>query len=168
MMALSIVVIASLVGAGGLGDVVLKSLRQLKVGEALEGGLAIVAMAILLDRLSAAISRISYSSVERHQGFRLLPAGWAKYWLGTRDRGRLGRYVSSLRPVSAAGWRARSVTLFAPRCASMVICLASLLAGRSAGRHLLCPRVDGLSQELGPVVGQARRRRRQVGAGESV
>ncbi len=79
MMALSIVVIASLVGAGGLGDVVLKSLRQLKVGEALEGGMAIVAMAILLDRLSAAISRISYSSVERHQGFRLLPASWAKY-----------------------------------------------------------------------------------------
>jgi len=79
MMALSIVVIASLVGAGGLGDVVLKSLRQLKVGEALEGGLAIVALAILLDRLSAAISRINYSSVERHQGFRLLPEGWTKY-----------------------------------------------------------------------------------------
>ncbi len=79
MMALSIVVIASLVGAGGLGDVVLKSLRQLKVGEALEGGLAIVALAILLDRLSAAISRISYSSVARHQGFRLLPEGWSHY-----------------------------------------------------------------------------------------
>jgi glycine betaine/proline transport system permease protein len=88
MMALSIVVIASLVGAGGLGDVVLKSLRQLKVGEALEGGLAIVAMAILLDRLSAAISRISYSSVERHQGFRVLPPVWAKYtWAQTIETG---------------------------------------------------------------------------------
>jgi glycine betaine/proline transport system permease protein len=79
MMALSIVVIASLVGAGGLGDVVLKSLRQLKVGEALEGGLAIVALAILLDRLSAAISRIHYTSVERFQGFRLLPASWGRH-----------------------------------------------------------------------------------------
>jgi glycine betaine/proline transport system permease protein len=79
MMALSIVVIASLVGAGGLGDVVLRSLRQLKVGEALEGGLAIVALAILLDRLSAAVSRIDYSSVERFQGFRLLPASWAAF-----------------------------------------------------------------------------------------
>lgn len=57
MMALSIVVIAALVGAGGLGTVVLKSLRQLKVGEALEGGLAIVALAILLDRLTAAVRR---------------------------------------------------------------------------------------------------------------
>jgi glycine betaine/proline transport system permease protein len=88
MMALSIVVIASLVGAGGLGDVVLKSLRQLKVGEALEGGLAIVAMAILLDRLSAAISRINYSSVARHQDFRLLPASWARYsWAHTVESG---------------------------------------------------------------------------------
>ena len=79
MMALSIVVIASLVGAGGLGDVVLRSLRQLKVGEALEGGLAIVALAILLDRLSAAVSRIHYTSVERFQGFRLLPDSWGRF-----------------------------------------------------------------------------------------
>lgn len=79
MMALSIVVIAALVGAGGLGDVVLKSLRQLKVGQALEGGLAIVFLAILLDRLSAAISRINYVSVRHHQDFRLLPNAWARY-----------------------------------------------------------------------------------------
>ena len=98
MMALSIVVIASLVGAGGLGDVVLKSLRQLKVGEALEGGLAIVAMAILLDRLSAAISRISYSSVERHQGFRLLPQGWAHYaWARAIEGGIAALYRACAR-----------------------------------------------------------------------
>lgn len=78
MMALSIVIIASLVGAGGLGDVVLKSLRQLKVGQALEGGLAIVFLAILLDRLSDAISQIHYSSVKRYQGFHLLPDSWGK------------------------------------------------------------------------------------------
>ena len=57
MMALSIVVIAALIGAGGLGDVVLKSLRRLRVGTALEAGLAIVLMAILLDRLSAALAQ---------------------------------------------------------------------------------------------------------------
>jgi glycine betaine/proline transport system permease protein len=103
MMALSIVVIASLVGAGGLGDVVLKSLRQLKVGEALEGGLAIVALAILLDRLSGAISRINYSSVARHQGFRLLPDSCAKYgWARTLEAGigaiyhACGRFSRSL------------------------------------------------------------------------
>ncbi len=73
MMALSIVVIAALIGGGGLGDVVLKSLRRLQVGAALEGGLAIVFMAVLLDRLSFAFSQIEHVSVEQYQGFRLLP-----------------------------------------------------------------------------------------------
>ncbi|GAB4579193.1 MAG: hypothetical protein Fur0022_19310 [Anaerolineales bacterium] len=71
MMALSIVVIAALIGGGGLGDVVLKSLRQLRVGAALEAGLAIVFMAILLDRLSAALSRIEYHQNPKFKGFRL-------------------------------------------------------------------------------------------------
>ena len=52
MMALSIVVIAALIGAGGLGQVVLESLRRLFVGRALEAGLAIVVLAIIMDRLT--------------------------------------------------------------------------------------------------------------------
>ncbi|MCO5212233.1 MAG: ABC transporter permease subunit [Caldilinea sp.] len=79
MMALSIVIIAALVGAGGLGDVVIKSLRRLNVGVALEAGLAIVLLAILLDRLSQAIGQIDYASQARYQEFRLLPARWQKY-----------------------------------------------------------------------------------------
>ncbi|KAA3656709.1 MAG: ABC transporter permease subunit [Chloroflexi bacterium] len=71
MMALSIVVIAALIGAGGLGDVVLKSLRRLRVGSALEAGLAIVLMAILLDRMTAALSQIERHSEPQFQGFRL-------------------------------------------------------------------------------------------------
>lgn len=71
MMALSIVVIAALIGAGGLGEVVLKALRRLRVGSALEAGLAIVFMAILLDRLSAAVAQIERHSVEQFRGFRL-------------------------------------------------------------------------------------------------
>jgi len=104
MMALSIVIIAALVGAGGLGDVVIKSLRRLNVGVALEAGLAIVLMAILLDRLSQAIGRIDYASQARHQGFRLLPArwqqyGWANHLESAIDRvyqlgGALGRRLS--------------------------------------------------------------------------
>ena len=84
MMALSIVIIAALVGAGGLGDVVIKSLRRLNVGVALEAGLAIVLMAILLDRLSQAIGQIDYASQARHQGFRLLPAHWQQYGWANR------------------------------------------------------------------------------------
>jgi glycine betaine/proline transport system permease protein len=71
MMALSIVIIAALIGSGGLGDSVLKALRRLQVGKALEAGLAIVFMAILLDRLSAAFTQIEHRSQSRFQGFRL-------------------------------------------------------------------------------------------------
>jgi glycine betaine/proline transport system permease protein len=56
MMALGIVVIAALIGAGGLGREVLVSLQRLQVGAALEAGLAIVFLAILLDRLSQALA----------------------------------------------------------------------------------------------------------------
>ncbi len=71
MMALSIVVIAALIGAGGLGDVVLKSLRRLRVGNALEAGLAIVFMAVLLDRLSEAMSRMERHSMPQFSGYKL-------------------------------------------------------------------------------------------------
>ena len=71
MMALSIVVIAALIGAGGLGDVVLKALRRLQVGHALEAGLAIVFMAILLDRLSEAMSRLERHSLPQFSGYKL-------------------------------------------------------------------------------------------------
>jgi glycine betaine/proline transport system permease protein len=52
MMALGIVVIAALIGAGGLGREVLVALQRLQVGQGLEAGLAIVVMAVILDRLS--------------------------------------------------------------------------------------------------------------------
>lgn len=52
MLSLSMVVIASMIGAGGLGSVVLTGVTSLKVGLALEGGLAVVVIAIILDRLT--------------------------------------------------------------------------------------------------------------------
>jgi glycine betaine/proline transport system permease protein len=57
MMALGMVVIAAIVGAPGLGREVLDGLKQLDVGEALNGGIAIVVMAIVLDRVTTAWSR---------------------------------------------------------------------------------------------------------------
>jgi len=57
MMALGIVVIAALIGAGGLGQEVLAGLQRLRVGQALEAGLAIVVMAIIFDRISDGFSR---------------------------------------------------------------------------------------------------------------
>jgi glycine betaine/proline transport system permease protein len=54
MMALAMVVVASMVGTRGLGDEVLLGLQQQNVGRALEAGLAIVLLAIVLDRMTQA------------------------------------------------------------------------------------------------------------------
>ncbi len=67
MMALGMVVIAALIGAGGLGREVLTGLQRLRVGQAFEAGLAIVILAVLLDRLSFALVRSSRSEQWRWQ-----------------------------------------------------------------------------------------------------
>lgn len=51
MMALAMVVIASMIGARGLGEQVLISIGRIDVGRGLEAGLSIVALAIVIDRL---------------------------------------------------------------------------------------------------------------------
>ncbi len=52
MMSLNMVIIASMIGAGGLGFDVLTSLKRLRIGDGVEAGLAITLLAIALDRLS--------------------------------------------------------------------------------------------------------------------
>lgn len=52
MLSLNAVIIASLIGAGGLGFDVLQALRSLKIGAGLEAGMAIVLLAVMLDRTS--------------------------------------------------------------------------------------------------------------------
>ena len=57
MLSLNMVIIASMIGAGGLGYDVLTALRRLDFGAGLEAGVAIVALAVLLDRTSQAFAR---------------------------------------------------------------------------------------------------------------
>ncbi|XKH52663.1 proline/glycine betaine ABC transporter permease [Citricoccus nitrophenolicus] len=57
MMSLSMVVIAGMVGAGGLGAVVLRGISQLDIGTGFEGGIAVVFVAIFLDRFTGAFPR---------------------------------------------------------------------------------------------------------------
>jgi glycine betaine/proline transport system permease protein len=54
MQCLAMVVIAALIGAQGLGDDLLKALNGLRIGKALELGICIVLIAIVMDRLSLA------------------------------------------------------------------------------------------------------------------
>lgn len=76
MLALNMVIIASMIGAGGLGYDVLLALRALKVGEAMEAGLAIVALAIALDRLSQAIAHKQAKGNTHPQAG---PSSWQRY-----------------------------------------------------------------------------------------
>lgn len=55
MLALSMTVIAALIGAGGLGLIVFTGLGRLDVGAATEGGVGIVLLAIILDRITQAL-----------------------------------------------------------------------------------------------------------------
>ena len=57
MMALSMVVVAAMIGARGLGEQVLLGIQRLDTGRALVAGLGIVVLAILLDRLTQATVR---------------------------------------------------------------------------------------------------------------
>ena len=57
MLSLNMVIIASMIGAGGLGYDVLTALRRLDIGAGVESGLAIVVLAIALDRLSQAFAK---------------------------------------------------------------------------------------------------------------
>lgn len=57
MLALSMVVIASMIAVGGLGQMVLRGIGRLDMGLAAVGGLGIVILAIILDRLTQSLGR---------------------------------------------------------------------------------------------------------------
>lgn len=79
MLSLNMVIIASMIGAGGLGYDVLGSLRRLDIGSGLEAGVAIVVLAIALDRLSQAFANRPLPKLDRQ------PAGYLRRhpWLVT-------------------------------------------------------------------------------------
>ncbi|MDH2433231.1 proline/glycine betaine ABC transporter permease [Pokkaliibacter sp. MBI-7] len=66
MMALSMVVIASMIGARGLGEQVLTGIQRLDVGKGLEAGIGIVLLAILFDRITQAAGRRSQRQGRGH------------------------------------------------------------------------------------------------------
>jgi glycine betaine/proline transport system permease protein len=65
MMALSMVVIASMIGAGGLGYQVLQGIQRLEVSRGLIAGLGIVLLAIIFDRIAQSYGRRVQASLHR-------------------------------------------------------------------------------------------------------
>lgn len=72
MLSLSMVVIAGMVGAGGLGGDVVAALNRIDVGLGFEAGLSVVIIAIFLDRLSAAFGN------KKRKASKAAPAADAK------------------------------------------------------------------------------------------
>ena len=65
MMALSMVVIASMIGAGGLGYQVLQGIQRLEVSRGLIAGLGIVLLAIIFDRIAQSYGRRVQANLHR-------------------------------------------------------------------------------------------------------
>ncbi|MWJ29282.1 proline/glycine betaine ABC transporter permease [Halomonas sediminis] len=57
MLALSMVVIAAMIGADGLGSEVWRAIQRLRPGDGFEAGIAVVILAMLLDRLTQSLRR---------------------------------------------------------------------------------------------------------------
>lgn len=85
MLALSMVVIASMIAVGGLGQMVLRGIGRLDMGLATVGGAGIVVLAIIIDRYTQALG-----------------AGGADQPLAFRDRGPIGlfRRLTPSRPIN--------------------------------------------------------------------
>ncbi|KEQ26467.1 ABC transporter permease [Paenibacillus tyrfis] len=66
MLSLSMVVIASMIGAQGLGADVYRAVTQLKTGEGFEAGLAVVILAIVLDRLTQHAIKMKPKGEKKH------------------------------------------------------------------------------------------------------
>jgi glycine betaine/proline transport system permease protein len=58
MLAFSMVVIAGFIGAGGLGEVIISGLQRYSLVDAIEAGLSIVFLAIILDRVTRQLGKI--------------------------------------------------------------------------------------------------------------
>ncbi|WP_406012168.1 ABC transporter permease subunit [Streptomyces sp. NBC_00984] len=91
MMALSMAVIASVIGAGGLGDRVYQALASVDVGAALAAGVPVVLLAVVLDRVTAAAGERIGAVHVRGSGL-----GWAVAAVGTVAVALAGRYAGRL------------------------------------------------------------------------
>ncbi|MEV5351560.1 ABC transporter permease subunit [Streptomyces sp. NPDC052693] len=91
MMALSMAVIAAVIGAGGLGDRVYQALASVDVGAALAAGIPIVLLAVVLDRVTGAAGEKLGAEPEAHSG-----RGWLYALAGVVAVAAAGRLAGRL------------------------------------------------------------------------
>ncbi|WP_230536220.1 ABC transporter permease subunit [Streptomyces albidoflavus] len=95
MLALSMAVIASVIGAGGLGDRVYQALASVDVGAALAAGIPIVLLAVVLDRTTAAAGR-RIGAGEVPSGSLSPAVGWALAAVATLAVALSTRFAAAL------------------------------------------------------------------------
>jgi len=83
MLALSMVVIASMIAVGGLGQMVLRGIGRLDMGLATIGGVGIVILAIILDRMTQAVGQARRDRPTRHW-YESGPAGLVLRLMGRK------------------------------------------------------------------------------------
>ncbi|MFD3942667.1 ABC transporter permease [Streptomyces sp. NPDC058579] len=96
MMALGMAVIASVIGAGGLGDRVYQALASVDVGAALAAGVPIVLLAVVLDRVTAAAGERIGAAPVRRAGVPSAGLGWAVALVATAVVAVAGRLSDRL------------------------------------------------------------------------
>ncbi|MFF9018551.1 ABC transporter permease subunit [Streptomyces sp. NPDC014870] len=96
MMALGMAVIASVIGAGGLGDRVYQALGSVDVGAALAAGVPIVLLAVVLDRVTAAAGSRIGAADSRAAGSASARLGWAVALAATAVVAVAGRLADRL------------------------------------------------------------------------
>lgn len=113
MLTLNMVIIASMIGAGGLGFDVLAALRRLDIGAGFEAGIAIVVLAIAVDRLSQAFAErlgqvtapaAGRSWAARHKRTAFVLALLAVTWLLGRFSPLLLEYPAGQTITTGAFW----------------------------------------------------------------
>lgn len=125
MMALGIVIIASLIGAGGLGQEILIALSRQQVGQAVEAGLAVVFIAILLDRLSYGFSQPSRRGPQNGAAPSTVHIFPTRY---TVNRGVLRTIERTIGALFSVG---RALSQWLTAGVSAVVALGPRLLGRS-------------------------------------
>ena len=75
LLAMSMVVIAALIGGGGLGGEVFRGLQRLNVGQGIVGSVGIVVLAIILDRITQSLGQPRPAPGRLQRGWRAARAG---------------------------------------------------------------------------------------------
>ncbi len=75
MMALSMVVVAGMIAAGGLGERVLEGINNLDIGLGFESGLAVVILAVILDRITQSFGKTKVKKTKYKKDMQLIVLG---------------------------------------------------------------------------------------------